>query len=318
MSTRTADEIESLPYSPGVLQPREPRQAFSSEAWPARPQGQEAARTAGFPAALGWVRRLGDFLKAPISMQTLITMTRQQTVQNPTTHGGGFVLQEQQQVQRTATPTASGSAYGFGAAPQEENPPLFGRAAARRMVGREQNAPLLYPQNSRPAAGGASSGSIPREVVEEEVRRQVQQALREQQRGMQELKEENKRLRDQLTLEGGSQEQPVLPVRDRAQHSGLGVSGGDRAYIASQEQPVLPVRDRAQHSGLGVSGGDRAYIASQEQPVLPGCDRVQHPGRGVSGGDRAYIASQESSQFYQHVIGLSTLVLVYQVVIGPT
>eukprot|EP00439_Symbiodinium_sp_Y106_P048927 s3665_g6.t1 len=209
MSTRTADEIESLPYSPSVLQPREPRQAFSSEAWPARPQGQEAARTDGFPAALGWVRRLGDFLKAHTSVETLTTMTRQQIVQNPTTQGGGFVLQEQQQVQRTATPTASGGAYGFGTAPQEQNAPLFGRAAARRMEEWVQNAPLLYPQTSRPVAtDDASSGSIPREVVEEEVRRQVQQALKEQQRGMQELKEENRRLRDQLTLEGGSQEEP--------------------------------------------------------------------------------------------------------------
>ena len=62
-----------------------------------------------------------------------------------------------------------------------------------------QQAPLLYPAQRRATATDeGSSGSIPREM-EEEVKCQVEQALRDQHRGgMSELQDENRRLKEQL------------------------------------------------------------------------------------------------------------------------
>ena len=87
MSTRTAEEIESLQYSPGPLPPLAAHRAFSSEAWPAQPQGQDQGRADGLPAALRWMHRLGDFLKTHTAMETFTTMTRQQIVQSPGLEG---------------------------------------------------------------------------------------------------------------------------------------------------------------------------------------------------------------------------------------
>ena len=213
-SVRTVDGMESLPYSPQVDPVTRPTQAFFQEAWPAQPQnadvGSSDSRSAeGVPAAFRWMHRLGDFLRSHSAMETFTTMTRQQLV-TPAAGGGSFVLQ-QQRVQRTTSPSASRSGghvdevtserAGTEQFPGKGNPPLFGRSAARRMEDWASQAPLLHGPPARPTIrDDVSSNSIPREVVEEEVRRQVQLALQGQQQGMKELREENQRLKEQLEV----------------------------------------------------------------------------------------------------------------------
>ena len=190
-SARTAAGIESLPYSPQMDSATRPTQAFFQEAWPAQPQGADVGSSdsrgaEGVPAAIRWMHRLGDFLRSHSVMETFTTMTRQRMV-TPAAGGGSFILQKQR-VQRTTSPPASRSGIhveeatseraGTEQFPGNENPPLFGRSAARRMEDWANQAPLLHGPPSRPTIrDDVSSNSIPHEVVEEEVRRQVQLAL---------------------------------------------------------------------------------------------------------------------------------------------
>ena len=296
-------EIESLPYSPMVSAGARERQAFSGEAWPAQPANVEDPRPDGgrtvesAPAALRWMHRLGDFLKSHASMETLMSVTRQQIV-GQGSNGSGFVVP--QQVHHTAsqpgTPTAQ-PPIAFSATVQlsaESNPPLFGRSARRAMEAWAQQAPLLYPAQRRDATtDGSSSGSIPRELVEEEVKRQVEQALKSQQRGMSELQEENRRLREQL--EAGVQSVPEhdraynsshpVPERDRAYNNSQSVPERDRAYSNSQS---VPERDRAYSNSQSVPERDRAYNSSQSVPER---DWAYNNSQSVPERDRAYNSS---------------------------
>ena len=63
------------------------------------------------------------------------------------------------------------------------NPPLFGRHAKRAMEAWHTQAPLLHGPRATTATDEQSSDSIPRDLVESEVRRQIQEALRAQQQG---------------------------------------------------------------------------------------------------------------------------------------
>ena len=303
-SVRTVDGIESLPYSPQVDPATRPAQAFFQEAWPAQPQnadvGSSDSRSAeGVPAAFRWMHRLGDFLRSQSAMETFTTMTRQQLV-TPAAGGGSFVLQ-QQRVQRTTSPSASrsgghveevtGERAGTEQFPGNGNPPLFGRSAARRMEDWANQAPLLHGPPARPTIrDDVSSNSIPREVVEEEVRRQVQLALQGQQQGMKELREENQRLRERLEVTPSrpapTSSRDPAPGDNRAYTADLGVSGGDRAFTHGQ---AVPEDNRAYAADLGVSGGDRAFTHSQ---AVPGDNRAYAADLGVSGGDRAFTHSQ--------------------------
>ncbi|OLP73018.1 hypothetical protein AK812_SmicGene47921, partial [Symbiodinium microadriaticum] len=96
------------------------------------------------------------------------------------------------------------------AASREGDLPLFGPSARRVMEGWMQRAPLLYPQPSQPgpATDPGSSASIPREMVQEEVRRQVQEALNIQRKSIEDLREENRLLRTQVAAQ---------PLRARAE-----------------------------------------------------------------------------------------------------
>ena len=279
-------EIESLPYSPMVSAATRERQAFSGEAWPAQPASVEDPRPDGgrtvesAPAALRWMHRLGDFLKSHASMETLTSVTRQQIV-GQGSNGSGFVVHQQvhhttsQPSTPTAPPVTSSTTAQLSA---DTNPPLFGRSARRAMEAWAQQAPLLYPAQRRDTAtDGGSSGSIPRELVEEEVKRQVEQALKNQQQGMSVLQEENRRLREQL--ESGIQ--PV-PERDRAYTSSQPVPERDRAYTSSQ--PV-PERDRAFNSSHPVPERDRVYLDNQSVPERDRAFNSSHP---VPERDRAY------------------------------
>ena len=299
----TGVEIESLPYSPMVSSGARELQAFSGEAWPAQPASVEGprpgdGRTAeATPTALRWMHRLGDFLKSHASMETLTSVTRQQIVGQGSS-GSGFVVHQQvhhttsQPGTPTAPPMTSSTTAQLSA---ENNPPLFGRSARRAMEAWAQQAPLLYPAQRRDTAtDGGSSGSIPRELVEEEVKRQVEQALRSQQQGMSDLQEENRRLREQLVA--GSH--PV-PERDRAYNSSHPVPERDRALTSSQSVPErdraynsshpVPERDRALTSSQSVPERDRAYNSSQSVPER---DRAYNSSQSVPERDRAYNSSQ--------------------------
>ena len=260
-----------------------------------------------------WMSRLGDYLRqASGQVETLTTtLTRQRVLGS----SGGLVVQQHEQLQQQhttshpstpqhATYPAAAATMSGGFSPtgqQSGDPPLFPSSARRIMEGWARQAPLLHGPRSV-GADDASSASIPVELVQEEVRRQVEAALAGQKGRLERLQEENERLREMAFGGGGDvkgqgrggalwneaqrqmREQSELP-EDR------GVPHGDRAYSASQ---VL-------HEDRGVPHGDRAYSASQvlhEDRGVPHGDRasfatqVLHEDRGVPHGDRASFATQ--------------------------
>ena len=260
-----------------------------------------------------WMSRLGDYLRqASGQVETLTTtLTRQRVLGS----SGGLVVQQHEQLQQQhttshpstpqhATYPAAAATMSGGFSPtgqQSGDPPLFPSSARRIMEGWARQAPLLHGPRSV-GTDDASSASIPVELVQEEVRRQVEAALAGQKGRLERLQEENERLREMAFGGGGDvkgqgrggalwneaqrqmREQSELP-EDR------GVPHGDRAYSASQ---VL-------HEDRGVPHGDRAYSASQvlhEDRGVPHGDRasfatqVLHEDRGVPHGDRASFATQ--------------------------
>ena len=159
------------------------------------------------PTTFSWMSRLGEFLRThvPGAVETRTTLTRQQVV------GASGEVVSQERLQHTTSAPSSphprqrvlvDGASQSAAVPQgsEQDPPLFGPSARRVMEGWLQRAPLLHgpPPPERPATDPGSSVSIPREVVQEEVRRQVQEALSVQQRHVEELHKENRRLRVEM------------------------------------------------------------------------------------------------------------------------
>ena len=192
-------DMQSLPYSPLGLQAQGSTSGLLAEAWPAQPQAAEASRSeAEVPAAMRWMHRLGDFLRQHTAMEFTTTTRRQITGSS-----GNYVVQ--QQVQHTASRPSTPPAPSMGTParpqePPESDPPLFGRGALRTMEAWPRQAPLLH-GGVRTSTGtdDASSVSIPREMVEAEVKRQVQDALRSQQQGLEDLREENRRLRIQIS-----------------------------------------------------------------------------------------------------------------------
>ncbi|CAE7397602.1 GIP [Symbiodinium sp. CCMP2592] len=316
-SMRTVDGIESLPYSPAVDSSTRPGQAFFQEAWPAQPRdpdvGSSESRSGeGVPAAFRWVHRLGDFLRSHSAMETFTTMTRQQLV-SPANGGGGFVLQ-QQRVQRTTSPTASrsgrqldGSATDQGGGlplPVEESPPLFGRAAARRMEEWAAQAPLLHGSSSRPALqDDVSSNSIPREVVEEEVRRQVQLALQSHQQGMMDLREENQRLRDRLSST------PTVSYL-----KALGLIRQSMEYQAVIG-PLQPVAQYQKAIGLILQIMEYQAVIGPLQPVAQYQKAIGLILQIME--YQAVIGPLQPVAQYQKAIGLILQIMEYQAVIGP-
>ena len=256
-------DIQSLPYSPMRPAGTDGQAGFWERFVPTQPEPPGAARSEArngeeLPVAMRWVQRLGDFLRQHTAMEFTTTTRRQ--IMGSSGNGSGFMVQ--QQVQHTAshphTPVADPQAArdelsGSGPAYGEADPPLFGRGALRTMESWPKQAPLLHgvSRGSVPT-DDASSASIPRELVEAEVRRQVREALRTQQQGLDELRAENQQLKTQLKAGDRVFLQPQeVPEGNRAlQHTSPGVLGGDRAYM----QP---------HN---VSRGDRAYLQNQDVP----------------------------------------------------
>ncbi|CAE7711468.1 GIP [Symbiodinium sp. CCMP2592] len=150
----------------------------------------------------------------------------------------------------------------------------------------------------------ASSTSIPRELVQEEVRRQVMEAMRMQTATIEELRRENELLRARQALEerqsgprgdqygtlpaegphgdGALSLQQAVPHGDRASLVQQSVPQGDRALVV--QQSVSP-GDRALGLQQSVPQGDRALAV---QPPVPPGDRASLVQQSVPPGDRAY------------------------------
>ena len=155
------------------------------------------------------------------------------------------------------------------------------------MDGWRLRAPLLHgPQPERPATDPGSSASIPREVVQEEVRRQVQEALESQRRHMQELIEENRRLRGDAAFQDRRHE-AVFVDNDGGLPVPTQVPQGRRALEQSLSQGVPEADPPGVREGLGVPQGHRAagqqYSASVPEADPPGV----REGLGVPQGHRA-------------------------------
>ena len=301
-------EMESLHYSPQANQatPVSDRgavhqgQAVYAEAWPAQPDPNRDihhARQPGFPASgFSWVAKLGEFLRTQVQggMETRTTVTRQ--VMGPGGETGSMVVQ-QEQLQHTmsqaSSPTSRTLQPATGASGvqrpladsgqgREGDLPLFGPSARRVMEGWMQRAPLLYPQPSQPgpATDPGSSASIPREMVQEEVRRQVQEALNIQRKSIEDLREENRLLRTQVAAQ---------PLRARAEDDGQGMAP-TRAYFVDNEREDVPEGRWAYATGPRLPEGHRAYTAG---PVLPEGHRAYTAGPELPEGHRAYAAGPE-------------------------
>ena len=123
-------------------------------------------------AAMKWVAKLGEFVQRRAAY---VTQSR------PGEHT--TVMQEQ----TVWSPTASRNNT------RGETEPLFDRSQARRLQELTAGAPHLYGA-VQPGVGSESSASYTRDQLEQEVRRQVEQAM-ERQKG---VVEENQRLRMEL------------------------------------------------------------------------------------------------------------------------
>ena len=258
----------------------------------------QAAASNGLPR---WMLRLGEFVRHHTagSVETLTAITRQHVhVSSDGSVGGSSVVQQQRQLhlqQSTSSPTnqlnrqaAAASATAAG------DLPLFGPEARHRMEAWSRQAPLLHGS----AVGqddDDSSGSIPRELVQEEVRRQVAEAMRVQQAQISELRLENERLcrggiaagnRDRLMVQDGLGRE--LPHEDGARsriHEGQDRSHAHVQSMQSSSAGLVP-------PGVGLSGGQGHGHGSGPlaQPAI----------HGVSPGDRAYAAAYGADSEIAH------------------
>ena len=321
-------EMESLhgsPFASGMAQSAASGlatgSAFYAEAWPAQPPPARdergmvggATRPGVFsPAAFSWVSRLGEFLRTqmPGAVETRTTLTRQQVV------GASGEMVSREQLQHTTSGASSPQHRPLlteGAATmvpmmtaqpaQDPDPPLFGPGARRVMEGWLQRAPLLHgPQPERAPTDPGSSNSIPREVVQEEVRRQVQEALESQRRHIDDLREENRRLREGVVSRDARDPSEFAGHRAYEQsdvrhlpgadptgvQSGLGVPQGHRVHEQSDVRHVPGADPTGVQRGLGVPQGHRAYEQSDIRQVPSADPTGVQSGLGVPQGHRAY------------------------------
>ena len=304
-------EMESLRYSPAASPGAAATEqgqtvvsgpAFFTEAWPAQPEPVREPRPPALPASgFSWVARLGEFLRThvPGGVETRTTLTRQVLGQG--TEGGG-VMVRQEHVQHTMSqPTSPTSrqlqtlATEASMQPQTAEPPpnrdgdlpLFGPNARRVMESWMQRAPLLYPQGQTggPGTDPGSSASIPRELVQEEVRRQVREALEGQRRSLEDLREENRLLRNEMGLRGvraanSQQDGSGVPLAREYFDSRQGLHDGDpvvfrespeesrghRAYMQPGAGAVPEGHPAEVRSGPEESRGHRAFNYNQDLP----------------------------------------------------
>ena len=302
-------EMESLRYSPaaspGTVASEQGQQAvsgpaFFTEAWPAQPEPVREPRPSALSASgFSWVAKLGEFLRThvPGGVETRTTLTRQVLGQG--TEGGG-VMVRQEHVQHTMSQPTSPTSRQLQAfvpeasmqPPTAEQPPgrdgdlpLFGPNARRVMESWMQRAPLLYPQGPTggPGTDPGSSASIPRELVQEEVRRQVREALEGQRRSLEDLREENRLLRNEMGLRsvraaGSQQDESGAPLRREYFDYRQGLYDGDPAVL---------------REGPEESRGHRVYTQRNTGAVPEGHPPEVRASPEESRGHRAFAYSQD-------------------------
>ena len=249
----------------------------------------QAASSNGLPR---WMLRLGEFVRHHTagSVETLTAITRQHVhVSSGGSVGGGVggssVMQQQRQLhlqQSISSPTNQFNGQAAAAsATAAGDMPLFGPEARHRMEAWSRQAPLLH--GSVGQDDDDSSGSIPRELVQEEVRRQVAEAMRVQQAQISELRLENERLRrggiaagnrDRLMVQDGLGRE--LPHEDGARSQIH--EGQDRSHVHVQSLQSSPAGVVPQGVGLSGGQGHGQGNGPLAQPAI----------HGVSPGDRAY------------------------------
>ena len=302
-------EIESLPYSPMRLEATGvraedarsqsgrastsatgPANGFFGEVWPTQPDVLAEPR-GQISTPLVWMNRLADFLRTQVqgqggAVETRTTVTRQQVMGQGGSNGGVLLRQEHLQTtsSQPVTPSATPPPRQEESFPRSEphhDPPLFGNGARRLMETWPQRAPLLYgPQPASVGTDADSSGSIPRELVQAEVRRQVTEALEAQRRMMQELVEENSRLKAAVEQPGGATVASTLQNR--------GVPEGNLAHVAqSRGVPESNLANVAQ--SRGVPEGNLANVAQSRGVPEGNLDQVAQ-SRGVPEGNLVNVA----------------------------
>ena len=238
--------------------------------------------------------RLGEFVRHHTagSVETLTAIARQHVhVSSGGSVGGSSVVQQQRQLhlqQSTSSPTNQFNGQAAAASATAAcDLPLFGPEARHRM---EAWSRFAVGQDD-----DDSSGSIPRELVQEEVRRQVAEAMRVQQAQISELRLENERLRrggvaagnrDRLMVQDGLGRE--LPHEDGARsriHEGQDRSHVHVQSMQSSSAGVVP-------QGVGLSGGQGHGHGSGPlaQPAI----------HGVSRGDRAYAGAYGADSGIAH------------------
>ena len=253
---------------------------YSTEVANRAPAGVEQ-RAVDWPPALRWVSRLNDFFQRATAGQVEMFSSTSRRVTG--SRDGGVVLQ--QHSYQALSPQSGRPLQEPRAEDQTADPPLFGPDARRAMEEWPTRAPLLYgqPRTTTPAVNDvsdrASSTSIPRELVQDEVRRQVMEAMRAQSEQMEHLKKENEMLRAmQMPPPGLAQHHEVLQGDRTSEQQRL--LQGDRA-LEQQEQQRLLQGDRAlEHQRL--LQGDRAL---EHQRLLQGDRALEH--QRLLQGDRA-------------------------------
>ena len=245
--------------------------------------GRPEPRAPEWPPALRWMSRLNDFFqRATTGSVEMITAHTSQQVSG-SREGGVVVQQHTYRAQQALTPQhVTQQQRSLLREDRAGDPPLFGPDAQRTMEEWPLRAPLLHGHSRLPPAMAtegsdrASSTSIPREMVQDEVRRQVVEAMRAQNEQLERLKRENEALRAMRPHPPGLPPPPQLPQGDRASEQQL-LLRGDRA---SEQQPLLR-GDRASEQ-QPLLRGDRA---SEQQPLLRG-DRASEQ-QPLLRGDRA-------------------------------
>ena len=247
------------------------------------------------------MNRPADFLRTQVqgqggAVETRTTVTRQQVMGQSGSSGG--VLLRQEHLQTTSSQPVTPSATPpprheepFLMSEQVHDPPLFSNGARRLMETWPQRAPLLY--GPHPASAGTdadSSGSIPRELVQAEVRRQVTEALEAQRKMMQELLEENSRLKAAAEQPNGATVASALESRgvpesnlvDVAQSRGVPGSNLDQV---AQSRGVLGSNLDQVAQSCGVPGSNLDQVVHQSRGVpTGGLASVAQGHRGIGGG----------------------------------
>ena len=276
-----------------------PIQRPSSRTAELRGLGQESAAATtsqpgqDWPLALRWMSRLNDFFQraATGSVEMIAAHTSQQV--SGSREGGLVVQQRMYHSQQAISPQRTGQPRGLLHGGQPQDPPLFGAEAQRAMEEWPIQAPLLHgpprlPQAATEGSDRASSTSIPRELVQEEVKRQVIEAMRAQNEQLERLRRENEALRAAKAPPPGLP--PGLP---RLRQEPANDDNVDYQQLPHGDQTVghqgIPHGDQTV-GHQGIPHGDRAVGHQRTTSWRSGCGAPRTTSwRSGCGGTKNYL-----------------------------